>query len=211
MATCGFPLAPGITYLEEKLQQQVDKAIAARFIDQRLVALDTSDVVLNRITSHVRHFLWLYAGLIAIVTLGLTFAGIRKYNDFSALVQEAETRVRPKIDAAKKDADDAAHTATEAKQTAVQAKTDSDNVSREVKALSGRASGLEEETTRKITQANQHVSKQVADLDAKVETALPDISKQENKLANTDELVTALFFRKGEVESLSYSRRPTGL
>ena len=58
---------------------------------------------------------------------------------------------------------------------------------------------MENQTTHKFADANQHVSSQVSDLDTKVAVAVADIAKQEEKLANTDELVEALF-SKGEVE-----------
>ena len=210
---CGFPLVPGITYLEEKLDQQVEKAISARFTDQRLVALETSDLVLNRITSHVKLVLWLGSGIVALILLGITILGLRKYNDFASLVQQAETQVLPKLDAAKEEGQKAERAATDATQAAAQAKHDIEQVNRDVQgelkkasgitsqvqALSGRVSDVEKQTTGKISEANQHVSAQVSDLDAKVATALGDISRQQEKLANTDELVETLF-SKGLIE-----------
>jgi hypothetical protein len=210
---CGFPLAPGITYLEEKLERQVEKAISAKFKDQRLVALETSDIVLNRITTHAKIYLWLAGGLMTLTLAGITIVGLKKYNDFAGLVQEAQTQVRPKLDAAKKEADEAERTAKEATNIAAQARIDierarsdvqgelkkASGIAAEVETLSRRVSDLEKETTRKITDANRHVASQVSDLDGKVATALGDISKQEEKLANTDELVEALF-SKGETE-----------
>jgi hypothetical protein len=204
---CGFPLAPGITYLEEKLEQQVDRAISVKFKDQRLVALETSDIVLNRITSHVKTYLWLACGIVTLILAGITIVGLKKYDDFAALVQEAQTQVRPKLDAAKQEANSAERIANDATHTAAQATVDIEKVNRDVQgelkkasgitsqvqSLSGRVSDLEKQTTRRITDANQHVSTQVSDLDAKVATALADISRQEKKLANTDELVETLF------------------
>lgn len=218
---CGFPLAPGITYLEEKFEQQVEKSISARFKDQRLVALETSDIVLNRITTHAKIYLWLAGGLFALILAGITILGWKKYEDFSVLVQDAETQVRPKLDAAKKEADEAERIAKEAIHTAAQAtsdieKTKSDvqgelkkasGITAQVEALSGRVTELEQQTTHKITDANQHVASQVSELDGKVATALADISKQQEKLANTDELVETLF-SKGQIEQFSIVDSP---
>jgi hypothetical protein len=132
-----------MAYLEERIAQLIDKQISAKFKDQRLVSLETSDLILQRMTSQAKTYAWLAGIIVTLVLAGLTIVGLKTYHDFWTLVREAETQVRPKLEAAKQEATDAENAAHDAKQTAFQAKSEIDSASSEVRSELNKALGID--------------------------------------------------------------------
>lgn len=197
--TCGFPLPPGVAYLEERLEEKVQKAISAQFKDQRLVSRETINDVRDRVISQARNYMWLLSILFVPVILILSFLGLNTYRDFSRKVTNAEKQIAVRTREASETATQAAIKAREATDAATQAKNDIEKAShdvqeelRKVKALSEKVSESEKQTTGKFGDANKHIADQVGVLDKEVATARQQITTQQQKLASTDELVQAL-------------------
>jgi Zn-dependent metalloprotease len=124
--------------------------------------------------------------------------------------------VKPQIQQAQADAEQAAKIATEAKAEAEDSKKTIETATAEAKrqlgsatalaknvgALSDRMSGLEQQTSSQINNSSHRVEARVAELDQRIDVATKNIAEQQNKLASTDELVKALF-SKGITEYFS--------
>ncbi len=212
-ADCGAPLAPQTQHLEIFVKAQVEKAIQERFKDQKLVDIETSQAVAERLHGWAKLFGFFVGLPFAVLLIVLSFGGIEKYSDFKKLVGTVEEQVKPKIEQAKSDAEQAQKTAREAKGEAEDTKKiiqgataeakrqlgSATELAKNVKALSDRVSGLEQQTSDQMKRSSQRVDVRVAELDQKIDTATKDIAEQQKKLANTDELVKTLF-SKGTTE-----------
>ena len=212
-ADCGTPLDPQTTYLESIVTSQVDEAIKEKFKDRRLVDIETSQAIVERVYGWAKLFAFFVGVPFGLFIIWLGVAGIQKYSDFSKLVASIEDQVKPKIEQAKSDAEQAQKTAREAKGEAEDSRKiiegaaaearrqlgSASELERNVKALSERVSGLEQQTSNQMKNSSQRVETRVAELDQKFDAASKRMSEQEQKLASTDELVKTLF-SKGVTE-----------
>jgi hypothetical protein len=212
-ADCGTPLDPQTEHLESFVKTQVEESIKERFKDQKLVDIETSQAVAERLYGWAKLFASFVGVPLGLFIIWLSIAGIEKYSDFSKLVASIEEQVKPKIEQAKSDAEQAQKTAREAKGEAEDSKKTIEGATAEakrqlgsaaelaknVKALSDRVSGLEQQTSNQMKGSSQRVDTRVAELDQKIDAATKDITAQQKKLASTDELVKTLF-SKGTTE-----------
>jgi hypothetical protein len=212
-ADCGTPFDPQTKYLETFVKSQVEEAIQQKFKDQKLVDIETSQAVAERLHGWAKLFAFFVGLPAAVVLVGLSVAGIQKYSDFKTMVGSIEQQVKPKIEQAKSDAEQAQKTAIEAKSEAeVSKKTiegataeakrqlgSATDLAKNVKGLSDRVSGLEQQTSNQIKGSGQRVDSRMIELDQKIDAATKDIAVQQKKLASTDELVKTLF-SKGTTE-----------
>ena len=210
---CGTPLDPQIQRLEVFVNTRIEKAIQEKFKDQKLVDVETSQAIAERLHGWAKMFGFFVALPVAILLIGLSIAGIEKYSDFKNMIGGIEQQVKPKIDQAKSDAEQAQKTASEAKREAEDSKKTIEGATAEakrqlgsaielaknVKALSDRVSGLEQQTSNQMKGSSQRIDSRVAELDQKIDAATKDIAEQQKKLASTDELVKTLF-SKGTTE-----------
>jgi hypothetical protein len=212
-ADCGTPLDQQTTYLKAFVASQVEDAIKGKFKDRRLVDIETSQAVVERVQGWAKLFAFFVGIPVALFLILLGFAGFEKYSDFSKLVASIAEQVKPKIEQAKSDAELAQKTATEAKAEAEDSKKiietattearkqlgSASDLAKNVKALSDRVSGFEQQTSNQMKGSSQRIEARVAEVDQKIDAASKEISDQEKKLASTDELVKALF-SKGVTE-----------
>jgi uncharacterized phage infection (PIP) family protein YhgE len=212
-ADCGAPLDPQTTYLASFVQKTVQDEIDKRFKDQRLVDIETSQAIAERLHGWAKIFAYCVGLPVAALFIVLSVAGIEKYSDFRNLINSVEQGVRPRIEQAKVAADQAQHAADAAKNETATAERTLGNVTSQinkqlgsateitnnVRALSIRVTELEKQSSDQIRASSQRVEARVSELDQKFDTANKDIAEQQKKLASTDELVKALF-SKGVTE-----------
>ena len=212
-ADCGTALDPQTKYLESFVKTQVDNAIQQRFKDQKLVDIETTQAIVERIYGWAK-LLGFFVGLpIAALLIVLGIGGIEKYSDFKNMVVGVEGQVKPQIEKAKQDAEQAQKTAREARSEAEDSKKtieiaateakkqleSATQIANNVKGLSDRVSGLEGKTSAQIKGSSQRVDARMSELDQKIDAAVKDIAVQQKKLESTDELVKTLF-SKGTTE-----------
>jgi hypothetical protein len=212
-ADCGTPLDPQTNYLKSFVTIQIEQAISEKFKDRKLIDIETSEVIVQRIFGWAKSFGFFVGIPLGLFLIGLSIAGVENYRDFSKIVAAVEEQIKPKIERAKSDAELAQKTAREAKSEAddskrvieaatVEAKRQlgsASDLARNVRALSDRVSGLEQQTSNQMKGSSQRIEARVAEVNQKIDSAAKEISEQEKKLASTDELVTALF-SKGVTE-----------
>ncbi len=199
-AACGVPLVPQLLHMENLIRTQVQESIASQFKDKRLVDIETSQAIVERVQGWAKLFSYFVGIPLGLFLLWLGFMGFEKYTDFTALVKNAETQVKPRLEQAKASADEANRQAEEAKQSAREAKTtisselkSSSEVSKKVENLSAEFSELEKRTSSQMQSASKQVDTNVATLNKKIDEATANIAEQEKKLASTNELVKGLF------------------
>ena len=212
-ADCGTPLDPQAKHLETFVKTQVEESIKERFKDQKLVDIETSQAIAERLHGWAKLFAFFVGVPLGLFIIWLSIAGIEKYSDFKKLAASVEEQVKPKIEQAKSDAEQAQKTAKEAKGEAEDSRKTIQEATAEakrqlgsaielaknVKSLSDRVSGLEQQTSSQMKGSSQRVDARVVELDQKIDAASKDIAEQQKKLASTDELVKALF-SKGTTE-----------
>lgn len=212
-ADCGTPLDPQTKHLETFVKAQVEEAIQQRFRNQKLVDIETSQAVAERLHGWAKLFGFFVGLPFAALLIVLGVGGIEKYSDFKKMIGSIEGQVKPKIEQAKSDAEQAQKTAGEARAEAENSKRTMEGAVSEAKkqlgsatelaknvtALSERVSGLEQQTSSQIRGSSSRVDSRMTELDQKIDAAAKDIANQQKKLANTDELVKTLF-SKGTTE-----------
>jgi hypothetical protein len=215
-ADCGTPLDPQTKRLETFVKSQVEEAIQQRFKDQKLVDIETSQAVAERLHGWAKIFAFAVGVPLGLLIVFLSVAGIEKYSDLKKLVATVEEQINPKIEQAKSDAEQAQKTAKEAKSEAEDSKKTIEGATAEakrqlgsatelaknVKGLSDRVSGLEQQASNQIKGSSQRVDSRMIELDQKIDAATKDIADQQKKLASTDQLVKTLF-SKGTTELFS--------
>lgn len=210
---CGTPLDPQMQRLEIFVKTQVEKAIQEKFKDQKLVDVETSQAIAERLHGWGKMFAFFVGIPFALLLIVLGVGGVEKYGDFKNMIGGIEKQVKPKIEQAKSDAEQAQKTASEAKGEAADAKKTIEGATAEakrqlgsatelannVKALADRVSGLEQQTSNQMKGSSQRIDTRVVELDQKIDAATKDIAEQQKRLASTDELVKTLF-SKGTTE-----------
>src|SRR5258708_27241417 len=106
-ADCGVPLDPQMIHLETFVKTRVEESIKERFKDQELVELKTSQAVLERLHGWAKLFAFFVGVPLGLFIIWLSIAGIEKYTDFKKLVASVEEQVKPKIEQAKADSEQA--------------------------------------------------------------------------------------------------------
>jgi len=205
-ADCGTPLNPSLIYIEDFVKTQIKESLDAKLKDQKFVEMETSQAVVERVYGWSKLFAYFIAIPLALLLVGFSIAGIRKYDDFTALVRGAEAQIKPRLEqakvsaeAAKEQADEAQHKAEDAKRTVESELKSASGVANRVQALSTEFSKLEKQTSLQMKGASERADAQVAELDRKIDAATKDIAEQQRKLASTSELVKSLF-SKGKTE-----------
>jgi hypothetical protein len=207
---CGIPLDQQMQRLEIFVKTQVETAIQEKFKDQKLLDVETSQAIAERLHGWAKLFGFFVALPVAVLLIVLSILGIERYSDFKNMIGGIEQQVKPKIEQAKSDAEQAQKSANEAKSEAEDSKKTIEGATAEakrqlgsatelaknVKALSDRVSGLEQQTSSQMKGSSQRIDKRVAELDQKIDAATKDIAEQQKKLASTDELVKALFSKR---------------
>jgi len=195
---CGTPLNPSLVYLEGFIKAQVKESLDARFKDQKLLEVETSQAVIERVKSWTTLFGYFVAIPIALLVLAFAVFGIKEFRDFRALVKSAQDQLKPRLEQAKSSADNAKQQADEAQREAAEAKKtiqSASGVATQVRTLSAQFSQLENQTSLQMKNASERADKQLRELDSKIESATKDIAEQQKKLASTNELVKSIFER----------------
>src|SRR5258708_8129596 len=121
-ADCGAPLNPSLAYLEDFVKTQIRESLDAKFKDQKLVELETSQAVVERVYGWSKLFAYFIAIPLALLLVGFSIAGVRKYEDFTTLVHGAEDQIKPRLEQAKAGAEAAKQQADEAQRKAEDAR-----------------------------------------------------------------------------------------
>jgi len=186
--------------MESLIRSQVQESIASQFKDKRLIDIETSQAVVERVQGWAKLFSYFVGIPLGLFLLWLGIMGFEKYTDFTALVKNAETQIKPRLEQAKASADEANRQAEEAKQSAKEAKAtieselkSSSELGKKVEKLSADFSELEKRTSAQVQSASRQVDTNVATLNKKIDEATTNIAEQQRKLASTDELVKGLF------------------
>ena len=103
-ADCGTPLDPQTKHLETFVKAQVEEAIQQRFRNQKLVDIETSQAVAERLHGWAKLFGFFVGLPFAALLIVLGVGGIEKYSDFK-MIGSIEGQVKPKIEQAKSDAE----------------------------------------------------------------------------------------------------------
>jgi F0F1-type ATP synthase membrane subunit b/b' len=212
-ADCGTPLDPELIRVEELVERRINQAIDAKFKDQRLVTIETSEAIANRFYLWAKLFAFFTGIPLALILLILSIGGIRTYSDLRNMINGIEAQVKPRVEQAKASADEAQSESEEAQREAEQAKRtvatvttqvnrdvgSAATIAKDVQGLSTRMSELEKKTSDQIDESSKTVDARVSDLNVKIDAAVRDIGEQEKKLDSTDAIVKNIF-SKGTVE-----------
>src|SRR6267378_6209028 len=178
-ADCGTPLDTQTAHLESLVKDQVEESIKEKFKDQKLVDIETSQAIAERLHGWAKMFGFFVALPLAVLVIVLGFLGIEKYGDFKKLVDSIDHQVKPKIEQAKLDSEQAQRTAKDAKSEAEDSKKtievataeakrqlgSATELAKSVKGLSDRVSGLEQQTSSQIKGSGQRVDSRMTELD----------------------------------------------
>jgi hypothetical protein len=189
-AECGTPLDQQTKHLETFVKAQIEDAIQQRFKDQKLVDIETSQAVAERLHGWAKLFAFFVGLPVALLLIVLSVGGVEKYSDFKKMVGSIEEQLKPQIEQAKSDAEQAQKTAKEAKGEAEDSKKtiegataeakkqlgSATDLAKNVKGLSDRVSGLEQQTSNQIKGSGQRVDSRMLELDQKIDTATKDIA-----------------------------------
>jgi hypothetical protein len=198
-ADCGTALDPQGKQLELLVKSQVEKTIQERFRDQKLIDVETSQAVAERLMAWAK-LLGFFIGMpLVVLVIILSVSGIEKYSDFKNKINNIERQVEPQIARAKSDAEQAQKTAAEAKDEATSSKQTIQAATADTLKQLAAATELEQRTSQQIQGSSQKVDTRMSELDQKMDTAIKDIADQQKKLESTDELVKTLF-SKGTTE-----------
>jgi hypothetical protein len=192
-SNCARPVLPGIKYLEDYLNDKLQKAITEQFKDQNLVAKETSAQVLTKVTSRAQ----LYVALIAVI---MALLGFGTYREFSQKITDAAKVIQPQIDKATAEAGKAVDTAG-------QAKGKVDKVIQDLKEDIKHASALDSDATKlsdKIGTTNAQIDARMREFNAKVSQS-PD-------RINVDEITNTIFSKITSVAFAmnAWSANPAG-
>ena len=90
---CGSLLVPALT---AGLQREVERLLAAKFQDAKIVEIEISQAIVARLTDWAKLFAFLIGVPLAISTALLGYFGFHAYSDFAASVKKAkEEALRP--------------------------------------------------------------------------------------------------------------------
>jgi len=212
-ADCGTPLDAQTKYLETFVKSQVEEAIQQKFKDQKLVDIETSQAIAERVHGWAKLFGFFVGLPIALLLIVLAVSGIEKYRDFKGLVEQAQNQVKLKLEQAKGEIEQAGTKAANAKASADEALKTTDTVTAQVNGelnsakkitknvedLSNKVSESEKRTSSQMSESTQRIESQVQELHKQMDAASKDIIEQQKKIASTDELVKAMF-SKGVTE-----------
>jgi F0F1-type ATP synthase membrane subunit b/b' len=211
-ADCGASLTINAdirTLIDDQIQQIID----TKFKDQKLVELETTDAIIDRITSWAKRFAF-WAGVpLALFIICLAILGVQKFGDFSSKIDQAVAKITPILDQSIKQANEAEAKSGAAQKTAEaaqlkasealasidtiveQTKTQlASDVNSKIQSISPRLKGFEK-TAAEIEQTSTVVLKQVDDVKKELDAASETITAQEKKITDTGELVKAMFDR----------------
>ena len=211
-ADCGASLtidADIRTLIDDQIQHTID----TKFKDQKLIELETTDAIVERITSWAKRFAF-WAGVpLALFIICLAFLGVQKFDDFSSKIDQAVAKITPILDQSMKEANDAEAKSGSAKKTAEaaqlkasealvsvdtiveQTKTQlASDVNSKIQSISPRLDAFEK-TAAEIETTSTVVLKQVDDVKKQLDAASETITAQEKKITDTSELVKAIFAR----------------
>jgi hypothetical protein len=223
---CGVPSAPNKNYcadcgaslkadadIKTLIEDQVRETIENKFKDQKLLELETTFAISERVTNWAKRFAF-WTGIPLALLIGvLTFLGFQKYTDFASKVDLAVATITPILEQSIKQAGDAEaksgaaqKTAEAAQLKAAEALTSVDMVMDETKKrlasevdskiqnISPRLNGFEK-TAAEIETTSIVVLKKVDDVKKQLDDAAQTISTQEKKITDTSEMVKAIFSR----------------
>ena len=196
-ADCGAPTASD---LHEYIREQVGKHIREHYRSEHTVEIEVAESVASRLQSWARLFAWAVAFPVALFLGGLTFFGVEKIRDINQVSSRVDREVRPKIEAAVKDAAVASQSASQAKAAAQETLSETTKELASVKGytskveeLSAKVSRLEQQSTTNFAVASKRIESRVSEIDDKVDKASAQIAEQQKKLTDTGELVKSLF------------------
>jgi hypothetical protein len=186
---CGAPHDPIAgklkDYLQSSLRSEVERAIEARLKDQKLVELDTSLAVAERLTGWAKLF-GAFVGIpLGALALLLGFLGIRSYQDFENLTQGATVEVTKELGSARAEAETATGKAKEA--------------SNQVQMLNDKA--------KELVQGVAEVSQKLAEVSAlgsevgELKTRAVDVEKELSQASALTSEVKGLTSKVSELES----------
>jgi hypothetical protein len=197
-ADCGAPLTS--TDYRQVIHAEVTGFLADHLKDRHVVEIELCESVVGRLEKWTKWFGWGVALPVALILGGLTFFGFEKVHDINILAAKVDNEVKPKVEGAMRDADEASKNANQAKLTSEQVVIDVNNqlmsargVTAKVEELSVKVAALESQTTTKVTSATKRIEQQVNEVDQRVSDAQARISETEQKLTDTGELVKSLF------------------
>lgn len=182
---CGTPLDPIIgqfqKHIKEVVQGEVENTIQTRYRDQKLVEIETSQAIVERVQKWSKIFGGFVGIPLAIMLVLLGFFGIRSYQDLSKLIESQEKNIKINLAEAQKDAKLARDNAKEA--------------SKQVTDLSK----LAEQTSQEFsTQANQ-IEQKIGEL-SKLNVEIESIK---NEAVKTKERLKEVSALSSEIEGLT--------
>jgi len=203
-ADCGAPLTDDNLNIRALVDEQVRKAIESKYKDQKLIELETSFAIADRLTNWVKIFAFWIGGSLIILAIALAFFGIQKFTDFSSKIDQVVQKISPILDQSIKEANDAEakssvaqKTAEAAQQKSSTALTSVDTIIQKTKILDSdvntRIRNMVEESTNNIEHNTISALQQIDDIKQKLNTAAETIATQEKKITDTGELVKAIF------------------
>ena len=194
-ADCGMPLDPQMVHLATLVKSQVDQTIKDSLKDQKVLDIETTQNIVERVMKWAKMFGFIVALPLGILLLIAGIFGFRKVSDIQRVVHDVEQ----KVGHANADAEQAQKTAADAKSQADSSKQTIRTATADALQQLSSATTLEKQTAQQIQGSKQSIDTRMAELGGKIDTATREIAEQETKLASTDELVKTLF-SKGTTE-----------
>jgi hypothetical protein len=182
------------------IRGEITSLLNERLKDKHVAEVELFESAAERLFKYGKWFSTAVALPIALFLAGLTFFGLKKVHDINSLAARVDKEVKPKVESALHNADEASNKAIQAEQTAEQVTTDVNKqlasargVTAKVETLSHQVNALESQTATSVTAATKRIESQLKELDQRVSEAQSQINEQQKKLTDTGELVKSLF------------------
>jgi F0F1-type ATP synthase membrane subunit b/b' len=206
-ADCGVALSPKDQKLRTIVQQELSRSLKNDLRDGKIVERELAEGVALKVFNWARIFGAVIAVPLTLLVITLGFLGYRKYEDFTSSIDKVEAVINPKIQRAEQQAEATQRKAAEAQNVvdnalneATTQLTSISSIRSQVTQVATRVGLVEKDTTAQIESSRNKISAQIGDVEKKLGDAVADISEQRKKLADTNELISAVF-SKGVLES----------
>jgi hypothetical protein len=175
---CGARLQATGYLSDEELQAKIRAAIKEELTDQRVVEVEITESVLDRITGWAKN-LGFFAGIpLAALLLVLGLLGLKKYSDLWELASAAESKIGPVVERAQK-------TATEVDATTQRLQKQSGEVESQIATLKPRLESISKDA-EKFSQMEKSFDGKFAGLQASLDQKINDV---QGKVSEIEKIV----------------------
>jgi hypothetical protein len=103
---CGSLLPSGSGLPETDIRQHIKSVLREELKDQRVVEVEVTEAIVTRLSTWSRLLAYFVGIPFALLIFALGFLGYKSFSDFSKLVKDAESKIKPTLEQAKTDAEE---------------------------------------------------------------------------------------------------------